>query len=217
MKQRPILFSTPMVQAIRKGTKKQTRRIVNPQPTKGLHTFISPSTVLDGSDRTTWIYSDKESSNCIEVKCPYGQPGDVLWVRETWFSTRFDCNELLDCGITSHIRFKADNNYDPKKDCIGRSWKPSIHMPKSAARIWLKITNVRLEQLQDISRDDARAEGIERDPVSKTRYKNYVDGTTTYNERTSFYSLWESINGEESLLSNPFVWVIEFEEIEKPD
>jgi len=200
MKQRPILFSTPMVQEIMEGRKTQTRRIADPQPTKDLHTFISPSTVLDGSDRTTWIYSDKESSNCIEVKCKYGQPGDVLWVKETYSGNG--------CGII----YKA-NGCEP----VDGKWKPSIFMPKDAARIWLKITNVRLEQLQGISRDDARAEGIERDPCTSTKFKNYVDGTTTYNERTSFYSLWESINGEESLLSNPFVWVIEFEEIEKPD
>lgn len=208
MKQRPILFSTPMVRAIRKGTKTQTRRIVSPQPTKGLHTFISPSTVLDGSDRTTWIYSDKESSNCIEVKCKYGQPGDVLWVKETYAAYGA-------FGANGRVEYKADSK-NTRSSC-GLPWKPSIFMPKDASRIWLKITNVRLEQLQDISRDDARAEGIERDPCTSTQFKNYVDGTTTYNERTSFYSLWESINGKESLASNPFVWVIEFEQIEKPD
>lgn len=214
MKQRPILFSTPMVQAIRKGTKTQTRRIVTPQPTKGLHTFISPSTVLDGSDRTTWIYSDKESSNCIEVKCKYGQPGDVLWVKETYSNLKVEFGYYMYKADSEEIGMSEE---DMKNHCYQKKWKPSIFMPKSAARIWLKITNVRLEQLQDISRDDARAEGIERDPCTDTQFKNYVDGTTTYNERTSFYSLWESINGKESLASNPFVWVIEFEEIEKPD
>jgi hypothetical protein len=95
-------------------------------------------------------------------------------------------------------------------------WKPSIHMPKRAARIWLRITNVRVERLMDIKREDAKAEGIKIDSITGTKFHNYVDGTTTYNERTSFYSLWESINGKESLDSNPWVWVVEFQRIEKP-
>lgn len=206
MKQRPIFFSTPMVQAIRKGTKTQTRRIVNPQPIKGLHTFLSPSTVLDGSDRTTWIYSDKESSNCIEVKCKYGQPGDVLWVKETYSNLKVEFGYYMYKADSEEIGMSEE---DMKNHCYQKKWKPSIFMPKSAARIWLKITNVRLEQLQDISRGAAMAEGCP--------FPNMQKGS---NPVEWFENLWQSINGgnwNTDWSLNPFVWVIEFEQIEKPD
>lgn len=170
MKQKPILFSTPMVQAILEGRKTQTRRIC----------------------KQDLPYAST---------CPYGQVGDVLWVRETF----------AHCGNNTFL-YKV-NGCEPIPP---NKWKPSIHMPKKACRIYLKIKSTRVERLQDISTSDARSEGIKIDPISRTRYMNYVDGSTTYNERTSFYSLWEKINGKESLDSNPWVWVVEFERIEKP-
>lgn len=196
MKQRPILFNTEMVQAILAGRKTQTRREVHPD--------IAVS-ILNDPDR-------------ILHRCPFGQAGNVLWVRETWFSTRFDCNELLACGVTSHIRYKADGNYDPKKDCVGRSWKPSIHMPKDAARIWLRIKDVRVERLQEISEIDAMREGIESVDHG-AHWKNYVqdDISSFVCPSHSFESLWHSINGADSWNANPWVWVLEFERIEKPN
>jgi hypothetical protein len=184
MKQRPILFSTPMVQAIMDGRKTMTRRIAKDKMLQ---------------DNKNEFY-DEEFLLLTMKQCPFGQVGDVLWVRETFCS--FPNSKTL---------YKANGciPVEPYK------WKPSIFMPKDACRIFLKITNTRVERLMDISREDARAEGVER--INGAQFKNYVDGTSTYNERTSFYSLWESINGKDSVSLNPFVWVIEFERIEKPE
>lgn len=211
MKQRPILFNTEMVQAILAGRKTQTRRevkISDHQPTSEL--VFLPSAYPH--------FQFKAGNMHWQVECPFGKKGDVLWVRETWFSTRFDCNELLACGVTSHIRYKADGNYDPKKDCVGRSWKPSIHMPKDAARIWLRIKDVRVERLQDISERDAMREGIES-VDGGAHWKNYVqdDISSFVCPSHSFESLWHSINGADSWKANPWVWVLEFERIEKPN
>jgi hypothetical protein len=196
MKQRPILFSTPMVKAITEGRKTQTRRII-----KG----IDETTMCD-----LYELYDKSPDYFSEI-CPYGKPGDILWVREKW-------RQLVNCSTGEQVQpdYYAEMPEDFHK-MYPHKWKPSIHMKKEHARIWLRIRSVRVERLKDISRDDARAEGIEIDIISGTRFKHYVDGSTTYNERTSFYTLWEKINGKESLYSNPWLWVLEFERIEKPE
>lgn len=205
---KPILFSTPMVQAIISGTKTVTRRIVKDR-------MLQNATVDDDLEFLLLTVSQKFSE------------GDILWVRETWFSTRFDFKELLSSGITSHLRFKADGNYDPIKDCVGRSWKPSIHMPRNACRIFLKVIDVRIERLNEITVWGAEDEGVEKRLVDgDEEYKNYLaEGITedepwgdSYfnNPRLSFMSLWQSLNGPESWDLNPWVWVIEFERIEKP-
>lgn len=143
------------------------------------------------------------------VKCTYGQPGDVLWVRET---SLYDD----DAGI---YKYAADFSKSDVEYLKG-SWKPSIHMPKEAARIWLEVVSVKVERLHDISEQDAIAEGIE--PVAegwKNYYKASKFGTnfcwpTPYH---SFQSLWETINGLESWELNPWVWVVEFKRIERQD
>lgn len=193
MKQRPILFSTPMVQAILEGRKTQTRRIVKPQPIVGLENIKDD------------IFFDTHTSGIEQkvFKCPYGKIGDVLWVRETFLEN------------DGEYYFKASMDDSDNKYLSG-SWKPSIHMPKIAARIYLKITNVRVEKLQDISEQDSVNEGVEESSIDKGWYKNYVNNLLTKNAIRSFFSLWESINGNKSLDNNPWVWLIEFERIEKP-
>ena len=183
---RPILFSTPMVQAILENRKTMTRRVVKPQP----------ESIDFYEDRNVWF---PEVS-----KCPY-EVGDVLWVRETFYKTIAE-------ELKGAFFYKADID----KLSWTFKWKPSLFMPKEACRIFLEIKSIKVERLKDISREDARSEGIERDLVSGTKYKNYVDGTSVYSEQGSFYSLWEKINGKESLTQNPFVFVYEFEQIEKP-
>jgi len=131
----------------------------------------------------------------------------LLWVRETW------CK-----GITKPYHYAA-SVCNPKYDKPDGGWKPSIHMPKSAARIWLKVTELRIERLHNITDQDAIAEGIKREvfpqtgsdcyyfyPCNDLRDDSYIDYP-----KTSFYSLWKSINGQESWDSNPWVWVISFE------
>ncbi|NQD71651.1 hypothetical protein HP439_13055 [Sphingobacterium shayense] len=229
---KPILFSSLMVEAILKGRKTQTRRIVKKKydntdielrPTKyGPQLFEVQNDLpkpTKNPNGTTTHYL-----RAIAELAPKYNQGDFLWVRETWFSTRFDFKELLEAGITDHLRFKADYNYDPKTECVGRGWKPAIHMPKAAARIFLEVTKVRVARLQDVSESDAIAEGIEVD--EKGMYRSYTINESLlrllgtqfnlFRPENSFRSLWTSINGSESWESNPWVWVYEFKQIDKP-
>lgn len=197
MKERPILFSTPMVRAILEGRKSQTRRIIKPQPeySEGMSKWV-----LYPKQHPT-VYADL--INAYKY-CPYGQPGDVLWVRETWF----------DAGY--YFIYRADSTDD------GFKWRPSIFMPKVASRLKLKVTDIRVERVQDITEEDALREGVEYmdnqmvegedDPCRI--YCDYTDNETILmSAKSSYKSLWKSINGKDSWESNPWVWVIEFERI----
>ena len=194
----PILFSTDMVKAILEGRKTQTRRTVKPQP-------------ADIDEMGLGISGDKAAIQCNElqkvIKCPYGKKGDLLWVRET-----FTILEPEHCmgGMDSRFVFKANTDMDSdeaRKEYIERGypyqWRPSIHMPKAAARIWLQVEDITVERVQNISGEDAIAEGIKPTPhLSKLpmQYKAIVD----------FGKLWRTINGKESWNANPFVWVVKF-------
>lgn len=183
MKEHPIIFSTPMVKAILEGRKTQTRRIV-----KTLHEHK--------------YYIDKS---------PYGQPGDLLWIRER-FETETDGKVKFYAG---NIEVENNKSYERLT-----KWKPSIHMPKAAARIWLKITSVKVERLQDISDEDAIAEGVEfYNDRGIIVYRSYKAHPPYYwsiaTAHKSFETLWQSINGNESWDANPWVWVISFEVISK--
>ena len=195
MKLIAILFSTLMVQAILANRKSVTRRTrgleeINKHPER--YVFDQ---MIDG---VQWG-EDLETLKEIKIKCPYGQVGDVLWVRESY------CPQYFDGGGHG---YKADWNKTSAEYVSEPKWKPSIHMPKTACRIWLRITNVRVERLQDISDKDAKEEGVT--PNEGMFFKR----VERYDE--AFNRLWESIHGEESWNSNPWVWVIEFERIEKP-
>jgi hypothetical protein len=204
MKERPILFSTPMVQAILAGRKTQTRRIIKPQPKDDL-TFLGwklPEYVQVAFGRG--LKTDSLH------KFPYGKVGDVLWVRETWQPS---ANDVF-------VHFKADYSKP------GKGWKPSIHMPKSYARIWLRITNVRVERLHDISEEDTKSEGIEQFTRDGVGFKYGLNGWHWHchegfpfmcsRRSFAFEVLWKSINSEQSWDENPWVWVIEFERIITP-
>lgn len=186
MKIRPILFSTPMVPAILEGRKTQTRRVIKDKTEHVARILMKDGLAVSyvrGAGAQLWEDS--------AFKCPYGQVGDVLWVRETFlnFNPVDQAPEYI---------YKAEN---PNFGMVsGEKWKPSIFMPKDAARIWLRITNVRVERLHEITEEDAIREG-----------SKYL-----LNVREWFADLWKSINGEESWKSNPWVWVVEFERIEKP-
>lgn len=188
MKERPILFSAPMVRAILEGRKTQTRRIIKPQPE-----FIGNSTAWrwdgkKGSFRGAMGTHIEEMN--ISSYSPYGLPGDRLWVRETFMFSHHDFREKTDHFLYRATSPGGDTDaYEPPR------WTPSIHMPRCASRIDLLVKNVRVERLQDISVEDAEAEGIK-------------NGELFY-----FKELWESINGTESWLKNPWVWVVEFERI----
>lgn len=234
----PILFSTPMVQAIISGNKTQTRRIVKPQYPivcgKDGKAFMSHNPIIYDNGDTAWTaaFRTEENGRNFHVKCPYGQPGNVvLWVRETWRQIYNENDSISGYDWSNPIyQYKADNpeavyqddgdgSIAINKDGTERMlpWKPSIFMPRAACRIFLKVTNVRVERLQDISEEDAIAEGVES-LTPNSPYPVYQDyrrekGQWVATAWASFQTLWQSINGEESWNNNPLVWCITFEKI----
>lgn len=203
MKERPIIFNAEMVRAILDGRKTQTRRIVaNVQPDNCL-TLRKP-TKTKGGMHTHVLDAPKHDL------CPFGKVGDRLWVRETsGLAVRRDA-----MGGSGEFRvYRASNPgsvYCTTADggSIPIKWIPSIHMPRKACRILLEITDVRVELLQSISFDDCRKEGCSGGHDS---IPGYMYSATP---REHYSHLWESIYGEESWRSNPWVWVIEFKRVE---
>lgn len=201
MRERPIIFSAPMVRAILDGRKTQTRRVVKPQPSSELLADFAEIRAMRGSNR-----SDAQMlSDCLS--CPYGAPGDLLWLREA-FSGPW-CMEAQGgmaatppskWGATSRIWYWADGS--PTHGDWTRP-RPSIHMPRWAARITLEIESVRIERLQDISEADAEAEGV--------RNSLHLQGGRF--ARDNFAHLWWTINGDGSWEANPYVWVVTFRRI----
>lgn len=216
MKERPILFSAPMVRAILAGTKMQTRRILKQQPNPSMVTFSEPYSKLHGTQ--TWLLG---LGNSQRITCPYGQPGDRLWVRETWM-------DLLGTGIErktgdyGRFAYAADTppgSYgDQCRKDYGLKWRPSIYMPRAASRITLEVTGVRVERLNDISYEDALAEGV--DDARKLVEPECREGETADQlarrlrwPQREYELLWEQINGPGSWAANPWVWVVEFKRL----
>ena len=204
MKQRPILFSTQMVRAILAGKKTQTRRVIK------LTDFGQSDT--RGYD---WHYRDKCGvwndlrHTQMLGKCPYGVVGDQLWVRETTIIAEehgyqepiYVASELGACVLDSGLRPAPDDMCDVEPHDI--KLRPSIFMPRKFCRIILEITDVRIERVQDISDQDAIAEGIE--------FSGIIGGM---NAHQNYCSLWSRINGNQSWIENPWVWVVEFRVME---
>jgi hypothetical protein len=211
VKERPILFSGPMVRALLDGSKTQTRRIVKLphnnrlgvwEPTKfggpeGGRTAAGDIVPEQGAIWHT------RTGDCLS--CSHGQPGDRLWVRET-FAHMYRGNAAPETRRAEDVVYRADG-FTPDEYVYG-SWKPSIHMPRWASRITLEVTGVRVERLQDISIRDAVAEGAKPKPphvaCSMVCPEDYLTG---------FRDLWNSINGPEAWNSNPWVWVVEFKRV----
>lgn len=213
-RERPILFSSQMVRAILAGTKTQTRRVAKIDD------------VANGKP-VQWVSVAPCTTGIMEVRCPYGEPGDRLWVRETFIHEPADyCWEAsvsIPCRPASTV-YRADHEGDTR----GAGWTPSIHMPRSLSRITLEITGVRVERLQKISEADAIAEGIERGNGFPGWYRGPLAGDSsalvesgrkfkipTAFPRLAYRALWESINGPSSWKANPFVWVVEFRRLER--
>lgn len=238
MKEYPILFSKPMVEAILAGRKTQTRRIVKPQPHSGIR-------------KSVFVKSGFEDGHGREMKFPYGEIGEVLWVRETFYALgKWVKNgssksgkqkyKFIDMTLEMGRSYMYEANSEKpafvttKKDGLVQWYKrPSLFMPYVACRLKLEITGRRVEQLLSISEKDAKLEGVETCIATREKfgvrtagmrlYRNYERTDNSLqdypcngfdNAQASFETLWESINGEESLSENPFVWVIEFKKLE---
>ena len=199
MKERPILFCAPMVRAILDGRKTQTRRIMKVQPPPDARVTVEHYTSIVTDRRYGDMKPGKEVFGALwdggecGLPCPYGQPGDRLWVRETWQRAATDTGECL------FYRADADES---------GPWRPSIHMPRWASRITLRITDICVERLLDISENDARAEGV------SSEWDDYEKYGQSEPYRYGFSELWNSINGADAWDKNPWVWAISFERVQ---
>jgi len=186
---RPIIFNAEMVNAILEGRKTQTRRIIK---------------------------SPVDAEIAIDLKCPYGTVGDTLYVREGWrVSSGYDALKpsLVKVAMGGDYVGCVDYKATPRAGDFWGRWRPSIHMPKEFSRLWLKIIDIRVERLRDISHSDSKSEGI---ASFADGYKDYKSANGFVGPRSSFFSLWDSINEKRGYgyFANPWVWVVEFEKIE---
>lgn len=201
-RERPILFNDQMVRAILEGRKTVTRRVVKDTG------FYAIDAAIHGNDVAL------REREALSTRCPYGEPGDRLWVRETWGlqvrSYGGGAGEFIVYRATNpdaiYCRSSEGREYPVK-------WKPSIHMRRHSSRILLEITAVRVDRLQDISEEQALAEGVRGEPCDHARQACADIGCWGDTAKGAFGFLWESLNGEGSWAANPWVWVIEFKRV----
>lgn len=223
MTERPILFSGPMVRAILSGQKTVTRRAVKGnQIPKEDPAAADPALRWNavGQNHPRWGFcvpgaTEEECASALGTMgvCPYGRPGDRLWVRETWARVGNTDPGYLTYRATYPACLPPGlENVPADLHDAGERWRPSIHMPRAASRILLEITAVRVERLQDISEGQALAEGIAHagDGLFHVEDSQHLAD----DPRESFASLWESINGDGSWAANPWVWCVSFRRAE---
>lgn len=223
---KPILFNTEMVRAILDGRKSCTRRLVKPQPDEK-HTFplgfVTDST--EKKEVECFGFGINEYGGSVQYAKPPYHTDDVLYIRETWteecgkyyYRADYDSDYLDTCETLSGGYPASCRNHPGCDGCMATStrihWHPSIHMPKEAARIWLKVTDVRVERLQEITSEQICREGVE------VEYPHVLNGEE---KRYAFSRLWDSTIKKSDLdrygwNASPWVWVIEFERCEKPE
>ncbi|HBM9969065.1 hypothetical protein ACJBF7_22175 [Enterobacter sp. 04-C-01-SI_S15] len=229
MTERGMIFNGEMVRAILGGQKTQTRRIVNWRGlSEGLNLNFSGLRVCEYPKG--WVIESESRSStewrCQPTPCPFGAVGDRIWVRETFQGPLFDLEQMEAYQEDSSkfhkpefCVYKADGKPAPEyfdaDDNLHCGWRPSIHMPRWASRITLEITGVRVERLNDISEEDARAEGIIDGGCLNCGEPEPCNCSNPAPDATdAFAYLWQSIYGQENWNANPWVWVIEFKRIE---
>lgn len=194
MKERPILFSAPMVRTVLAGTKTQTRRVVKPQPASSM----PPGWTWKRLGVEGWYaVNGPHRSECIG-QCPYGAPGDRLWVREAWRAmSEHNLRKPSELPQGTPIVHEASRHPDTG---FGKL-RPGMFMPRAASRLTLEVTGVRVERLQAISERDCEIElGVAPFSLGDEAYPR-------------FRNLWERINGETSWITDPWVWVVEFRRV----
>lgn len=211
-KEKPILFSTPMVQAILEDKKTKTRRVAKIKFLEGFNPEWSGyKPVLENGK--FFLEGSNHRSATTEVKQPY-QVGDIIWVRETWKYYVKAVGKGESFRVKQFLAYKADEdngNVQKSSEWFEGKWRPSIFMPRAAARLFLRVTNVRVERLQDIQLSDCLKEGIQLSPCE-------ADDDVLYQSITAedkFAELWDSLNTKRGYGwdVNPWVWVIEFERV----
>lgn len=212
-KERPILFSGEMVLAILDGRKTQTRRVIKPQPESLDHdVWKLGEKILTGDEMREHLFHNVYGTKGTPYGALWAHGGDRLWVRETWaaytkpsYEYPDDCDLINDCAPRDMQELYGTTRHD----CVYRAdgpnyskWRPSILMPRWASRLTLEITDVRVERLNEISDEDAIAEGVQCAGVP-----------ASLTNRGAFAKLWESINGPGSWAANPWVWAITFKRV----
>ncbi|HBO7963182.1 hypothetical protein [Pseudomonas aeruginosa] len=225
-RERPILFNDQMVRAILEGRKTVTRRAVKDTG------FYAIDAAIHGNEVAL------REREALSTRCPYGQPGDRLWVRETWgviSNTWDESGNMVDWTpdrpatpirelpfgsgyYSGHAIYAADGPMEWAGDDDGggeprSAWKPSIHMPRAISRILLEITAVRVERLQDISEEQALAEGVRGEPCDHARQACSDIGCWGDTAKGAFGFLWEQLSGAGAWQANPWVWVVEFKRV----
>lgn len=223
MKERPILMTAAMVLASMRevGPKWQTRRKIKDAPAPGAS---HQSFMTDDGFEGHWFEGDgtPEGAELLGERlfCPYGQAGDMLWVRETCFDVRPWRHAPLFAAVKPDYLYRADYDYregQRERSVIGcHRWTPSIHMPRVASRLSLEILKVRAQHLQDITDADALAEGVFELPDLRGLFTYPGCDRNFVSERGAFSHLWESINGPGSWDANDWVWVIDFKKVPPP-
>jgi hypothetical protein len=216
--ERPILFSAPMVRAILSNQKTQTRRVVKLRGHDGLQEDHAPWLLRQHPGEWLWQHAINKD-RIITEPCPYGTSGDRLWVREAWRlpigldkdNAKTIAQQALAANYPSAwapVQYEADKTrLDWEESTWGTEagrYRHARYMPRWASRILLEIVSIRVERLQDISEEDARAEGTQEPSVAA------LIGGGDVTERRVFSRLWAKINGPESWKINPFVWVVAF-------
>lgn len=255
----PIFFNSEMVEALLNDAKTQTRRkfkedFKDCSESHKLYTQTEwkndPLTFSKDGLRHGRAYCSicgngvKISNDFFGLKCPYGEIGDIMWVRETWQAVYlvYDyesglCDEIIEepdvkkvskyvsenhwyKGIYDFV-YKANSGFEEQFEDRGFRWRPSIHMPKAACRIFLEITDIRVERLQDISEEDAVKEGVpsfDEDLTIEQRFNNYNNPSNRVygSKKLGFKWFWQELYGIESFNENPWVWVIDFKKVDRP-
>lgn len=225
----PIIFNTEMVQAIMDGRKTVTQRVIKPQQyIMSKHKKRQPAEVLAVKSKTNepWISMTDTEFIAASYKPPYSH-GDILYIRETWAFAecitcdgRYNRSQAMNCYDLQSVEYDNGNSISDgcfiyKADCKDPGhiiWRPSIHMPKQAARIWLKVTDVHVEQLHNMTLDDFLKEGVVIPPEA------FNDPDNAYwQARKEFARIWDSTIQKSQTDINPWVWVIEFKRCKKPD
>lgn len=220
MTNKPILFNTEMVKSIQEGRKTQTRRLIKDFAGEEITSILKPDGSYGKYGTKGWrgMLPDRGDGNeyCIEVRPPC-EPGDILWVRETWCKNKNPNSQYF-----GGYEYRADYEGALCQDLI--TWRPSIHMPKEAARIFLRVKDVRVERLQDITEEQAEKEGCSawRFHITCGPFGNYDEPPEEFDAVEDFQRVWDTtikpadrdVYGWDA---NPWVWVIEFERCEKPE
>ncbi len=226
MKERGILFRGRLVRRILDDVtpKTQTRRILSPQPDH-LQYHEYKGEVLYDAEHRLWWWKQHWFENLIDFNdgraelaklCPIAQPGDRLWVREAWRTVE-SLDELRPVQLAERvpIRYEADGTVRGKlREPVGR-YRHARFMPRWASRLMLEVTGVRVERLQALTEEDAKAEGVEPHVTTRKAYPSKLAADVEHRSYVeSFVALWDEINGDLSFLSNPWVWVVEFRRVE---